>query len=116
MIDYALRRRFSFFEMVPGFASEGFKVYASSIQDETFDALVAQLISLNKVIAEDPALGKGFRIGHSYLCLSDIDQYSEEWLQSVVEYDIIPTLQEYWFDDNDKVELWENNLRSVFNA
>ncbi len=116
LIDYALRRRFSFFEMVPGFASDGFKSYAAIIQDETFDALVSQLINLNKAIAEDPALGKGFRIGHSYLCLNDIQQYSEEWLQSVIEYDILPTLQEYWFDDSDKLELWENNLRSVFNA
>ena len=116
LIDYALRRRFSFFEMAPGFSTEGFKAYAATIQDETFDALVAQLISLNKAIADDPALGKGFRIGHSYLCLSDCRQYSEEWLQSVVEYDILPTLQEYWFDDSGKLELWENNLRSVFNA
>ncbi|MBR3429242.1 MAG: AAA family ATPase [Clostridia bacterium] len=117
LIDYALRRRFSFFEMVPGFASQGFKEYSGKyIHDETYDALVAQLISLNRAIAEDPALGKGFRIGHSYLCLPKGEEYSEEWLQSVVEYDILPTLQEYWFDDQDKVTLWENNLRSVFNA
>ena len=116
LIDYALRRRFSFFEMVPGFASEGFKTYAATIQDEAFSALVAQLVSLNKIIADDPALGKGFRIGHSYLCLCDDQPYTEEWLQSVVEYDILPTLQEYWFDDNEKLEQWENNLRSVFNG
>lgn len=117
LIDYALRRRFSFFEMVPGFASQGFKEYSAKyIHDETCDALVAQLINLNKAIADDPALGKGFRIGHSYLCLPKGEEYSEEWLQSVVEYDILPTLQEYWFDDQDKVTLWENNLRSVFNA
>ncbi len=117
LIDYALRRRFSFFEMAPGFASQGFREYSSKfIHDETYDALVKQLIDLNKAIADDPALGKGFRIGHSYLCLSKGEEYSEEWLQSVVEYDIMPTLQEYWFDDQDKVTLWENNLRSVFNA
>ncbi len=117
LIDYALRRRFSFFEMVPGFASQGFKQFSAKyIHDETYDALVAQLINLNKTIADDPALGKGFRIGHSYLCLPKGEEYSEEWLQSVVEYDILPTLQEYWFDDQDKVTLWENNLRSVFNA
>ena len=117
LIDYALRRRFSFFEMMPGFASPGFKEYSGKyIHDETYNALVAQLINLNKAISDDPALGKGFRIGHSYLCLPKGEEYSEEWLQSVVEYDILPTLQEYWFDDQDKVTLWENNLRSVFNA
>lgn len=31
MIDYALRRRFSFYEMTPGFDTEGFKKYQESI-------------------------------------------------------------------------------------
>ena len=115
LIDYALRRRFSFFEMAPGFQTQGFKAYSAGIQDETFTALTDQLISLNKAIAEDPALGKGFRIGHSYLCLPEDQEYSTEWLQAVVLYDIIPTLQEYWFDDPDTAAAWENKLRGVFN-
>ena len=116
LIDYALRRRFSFFEMIPGFSSQGFRKYKEQyIHDDIYDALVDQLISLNKAIAEDPALGQGFRIGHSYLCLQKGEEYSEEWLHSVVEYDILPTLQEYWFDDQEKLTMWENNLRGVFN-
>ena len=115
LIDYALRRRFSFFEMAPGFLTQGFKDYSATIQDETYNALVAQLISLNKAIADDPALGKGFRIGHSYLCVPEGEEYSTEWLQAVVLYDIIPTLQEYWFDDSEKATAWENTLRGVFN-
>ena len=115
LIDYALRRRFSFFEMAPGFLTQGFKDYSASIQDETYNALVAQLINLNKAIADDPALGKGFRIGHSYLCVPEGEEYSTEWLQAVVLYDIIPTLQEYWFDDSEKATAWENTLRGVFN-
>lgn len=31
MIDYALRRRFSFFDMIPGFDSDGFKRYMSQM-------------------------------------------------------------------------------------
>ena len=115
LIDYALRRRFSFFEMAPGFLTQGFKDYSASIHDDTFNALVTQLINLNKVIAEDPALGKGFRIGHSYLCVPEGEEYSVEWLQAVVLYDIIPTLQEYWFDDPENATYWENALRGVFN-
>lgn len=115
LIDYALRRRFSFFEMAPGFLTQGFKNYSAGIQDETYSSLVSQLISLNKAIADDPALGKGFRIGHSYLCVPDGVEYSAEWLQAVVTYDIIPTLQEYWFDDPEKAAYWENMLRGVFN-
>lgn len=115
LIDYALRRRFSFFEMGPGFLTKGFRDYSAGIQDETYNSLVVQLISLNKTIAEDPALGKGFRIGHSYLCVPEGENYSTEWLQAVVLYDIIPTLQEYWFDDPEKATTWENTLRGVFN-
>ena len=117
LIDYALRRRFSFFEMQPGFMSPGFRTYNEKyLHDETCDALITQLINLNKAIEEDPALGKGFRIGHSYLCLPRGAEYTEEWLYSVVLYDILPTLQEYWFDDPEKANYWENNLRGVFNA
>ena len=114
LIDYALRRRFSFFEMTPGFLTEGFKAYQSSIQEELFNSFVEQIILLNKDICDDPALGAGFQIGHSYLCLKKDEIFSEEWLQSVMEFDILPTLYEYWFDDKKMVQKWEGNLRSVF--
>ena len=115
LIDYALRRRFSFFQMNPGFMSDGFKEYQAGLNDEVFNAFVRQIVILNKEINEDPALGPGFQIGHSYLCLKKDEEYSEEWLHSVMEYDILPTLQEYWFDDKEKVSHWDTVLRSVFN-
>ena len=62
MIDYALRRRFSFYEMEPGFNSEGFKLYQTSLQNETFNALIEQIIDLNREINTDDSLGPGFRI------------------------------------------------------
>jgi 5-methylcytosine-specific restriction protein B len=113
MIDYALRRRFSFYEMEPGFNSEGFKAYQSSLQNETFNALIEQIIDLNREINADDSLGAGFRIGHSYFCGQE--ECTEEWMKSVVYYDIIPMLQEYWFDDRQKVQRWENLLIGVFN-
>jgi 5-methylcytosine-specific restriction protein B len=113
MIDYALRRRFSFFEMEPGFNSEGFKSYQASLQNETFNALIEQVIDLNREIKTDDSLGEGFRIGHSYFCGQE--DCTEEWMKSVVYYDIIPMLQEYWFDDKQKVQRWENLLSGVFN-
>lgn len=47
MIDYALRRRFSFFEMEPAFTSEGFQKYQAALNNETFNALVEQIKALN---------------------------------------------------------------------
>lgn len=113
MIDYALRRRFSFYEMEPGFNSEGFKAYQASLKNETFNALIEQIIDLNREINIDDSLGPGFRIGHSYFCGQE--ECTEEWMKAVVYYDIIPMLQEYWFDDRQKVKRWENLLIGVFN-
>ena len=108
MIDYALRRRFSFFDMEPGFESDGFKAYQSGLNSEKLDKLVDEIKSLNNAIAEDKSLGKEFCIGHSYLCGEEI--CTDEWLQSVVVYDILPMLAEYWFDELDKYKEWKKRL------
>lgn len=113
MIDYALRRRFSFFEVEPGFNSEGFKAYQKKLGNDTFDNLISRIEELNKEITNDDSLGKGFCIGHSYFCGQEI--CTDEWMREVIEYDIIPMLNEYWFDDKNKVQQWENNLRGIFN-
>lgn len=112
MIDYALRRRFSFFELEPGFDSDGFIRYQDSLDDETLNELLLRVKELNKEIALDKSLGKGFCVGHSYFCGQD--KCTEEWLQSVVEFEILPMLGEYWFDDSNKLQRWESSLRGVF--
>lgn len=113
MIDYALRRRFSFFTMEPGFSSEGFQKYQKELDNETFHLLIEQIIALNLEISKDRTLGSGFCIGHSYFCGQK--ECTEEWMQSVVEYDIIPMLAEYWFDEPAKLQKWQSRLRGVFN-
>lgn len=112
MIDYALRRRFSFFEIEPGFDSDGFIRYQKSLNNETLNELVSKVKELNREISLDKSLGKGFCIGHSYFCGRDV--CTEEWLHAIVDYDILPMLSEYWFDDTNKLQRWENNLQSVF--
>lgn len=109
MIDYALRRRFSFIEMNPAFDSDGFKKYQQNLNDETFDKLIEQIKILNLEISADNALGKGFCIGHSYFCNCNVED-----LRSIVEYEILPMLEEYFFDNQSKLERWENILRGVF--
>ena len=114
MIDYALRRRFSFFEMEPGFETEGFIQYQQLLKNETFNDLLAKVIELNSEIASDRSLGRGFCIGHSYFCGRDELSCSDEWMQEVVDYDILPMLGEYWFDEQEKYQRWENILHGVF--
>ena len=112
MIDYALRRRFSFFDIEPGFDSEGFMKYQEELNNETFSLLVSKVKELNKEISLDKSLGKGFCIGHSYFCGQT--ECSDEWLHAIVDYDILPMLSEYWFDDTGKLQRWENILHGVF--
>lgn len=109
MIDYALRRRFSFFEMKPGFNSHVFEEEIKKKMDPRLDNLVKALIELNRVIENDDSLGSGFCIGHSYLCNLE-DGYD---LLNIVEYDIIPMLREYWFDNDERFNQQAQNLRNA---
>lgn len=114
MIDYALRRRFAFFDMEPAFQSDGFKARQAAIQNPEFDALVLVVESLNKTIGEDASLGVGFRVGHSFLCTNDV--VDDAWLNTVIEYELVPLLNEYWFDEPSKVESWTARLRGAVNG
>ena len=102
LIDYALRRRYSFFTMKPDYQLESFRNYQKQVNNPHFDTLIRTVEDLNTVITDDSALGSGFCIGYSYFCDS-IEKIDDDWINSVVEYDLIPTLEEYWFDDQTKV-------------
>jgi len=114
IMDYALRRRFSFFEIEPAYNSEGFRNYQQKIENKTFNAVIEQIKLLNKEIASDTSLGNGFQIGHSYFCGKKPEECTTDWIYSVVEFDIIPMLSEYWFDETEKLEQWKKSLRGVF--
>lgn len=111
MLDYALRRRFAFFEMKPGFESDGFRKYRTELNSEKYDRLISCVESLNNAIAADDSLGEGFCIGHSYFC--KLKEVTDRALSNIVEYEIIPLLKEYWFDEPTKVKDWSANLRSA---
>ena len=112
-IDYALRRRFSFFDMPPAFDAPSFKDYQSKLNNAVFDELIGAVKRLNREIAEDAALGEGFRIGHSHFC--DCKVCSDEWLRGIIEFDLIPMIREFWFDNPARSEKWTNELREAVN-
>ena len=120
VLDYALRRRFGFFEMTPGFESSGFQYVQTQLRNARFDALVSILTYLNAAITEDPGLGAGFAVGHSYLSPPSNflkDQTAPEdvdgWLHSVVEDELVPLLEEYWFDEPSNAADWAEKLRNA---
>ncbi len=113
MIDYALRRRFAFFDLNPAFQSEGFKRIQSKLNNQKFNSLVSAVQSLNVDIESDASLGTGFQIGHSYLC---VDSCADDTLKAIVEYELIPLITEYWFDEPSKVFDWSSRLRTALNG
>ena len=91
------------------------EVYMSEERYERLRGVLLNKLNLilhNAEIRHDPTLGKGFEIGHSHLC--GRKSCDDEWLREVVDYDIIPTLEEYWFDSDEKVSRWKAVLRGVF--
>ncbi|MBR3312042.1 MAG: AAA family ATPase [Solobacterium sp.] len=110
MLDYALRRRFSFFEMKPAFDQSKFIEYRMKLNSTKFNNLIECVKKLNEAITADSTLGEGFCIGHSYFC--ELTSVGENTLKSIVEYELIPLLKEYWFDDPSKIRDWSEKLRS----
>lgn len=111
VIDYALRRRFAFIDFLPVFDLPQFKTYQASFASTSLDSLITCIGNLNKAIVADEALGEGFQIGHSYFChLKKADKLE---LLPIVDYEIIPLLKEYWFDDKDKIDDWSSQLHGA---
>lgn len=111
MLDYALRRRFAFFEFSPAFETNGFRKYRQEKNNKKFDNLINAVEKLNAAIENDETLGRGFRIGHSYFCTDKV--IDDMWLNSVITYEIVPLLNEYWFDEPNKVREWEYVLHEA---
>ena len=100
IVDYALRRRFAFINLVPIY-SEIFTKYliGSGISDKLANHISTKVQIVNNTISGDHNLGSGFEIGHSYFCAYQNSMNDEEWYKEVLEFEIKPLLEEIWFDD-----------------
>ena len=83
--------------------------YRIKLKSEKFDELINCVERLNSEIVADDSLGEGFCIGHSYFCGKD--EIDDSVLSGIVEYELIPLLKEYWYDDPQKVKDWAESLR-----
>lgn len=113
MLDYALRRRFAFIDLEPVFQQTSFKAYQTSLDFEPLDDLLLEVQELNKAISEDDALGPDFVIGHSYFCSLNGEEIDRQTLRDIIDFEIIPLLREYWFDELETVRDWTYRLRST---
>lgn len=110
MIDYALRRRFCFIKVEPALDKEKFKGFLikNNIPQNVVDRIVGTISKINSHIKSDRDLGPGFEVGHSYFC-DKIGKDIDLWLKDVVESELCPLFDEYWFDDAEKAE----NMKSI---
>lgn len=104
MVDYALRRRFVFVDVRPGFRQPRFDEHLEGLPTETLQRLKTTLTELNRRILDDVNLGAGFEIGHSYFCrsLDGVSPWGEDpegWLDDICRYEVMPLLEEYWHDE-----------------
>ncbi|MCC7174326.1 MAG: EVE domain-containing protein [Bryobacterales bacterium] len=115
LVDYALRRRFAFERLNPMFGQRSFKQFlASGGTDPALTTAVSdRLIELNEAISEDPNLGPGFCVGHSYFCQPGRALTATNYIDAV-KNEILPLLEEYWVDDRDRLEKWREKLLASF--
>tara|TARA_B100001057_G_scaffold496859_1_gene599444 strand:+ start:97 stop:2034 length:1938 start_codon:yes stop_codon:yes gene_type:complete len=109
MVDYALRRRFSFFEFKPEFDKPEFKNFLKdkNVNAKTIDRIVNNISKVNQQISDDNfELGDGYCIGHSYFCPKDnsSDSFGDQWYEQIIEYEIKPLINEYYFDKPDQAK------------
>lgn len=109
LVDYALRRRFDFFEMIPDeqILSKWLQLHSSSIEVEK---VVRFFREINSRIGDDQKLGKDFRIGHSYFMIDELDKSK---LRDLWRFRIYPLLEEYYFDDPNKLQDFTGLLEEV---
>lgn len=115
LVDYALRRRFAFFKLQPKFESEKFEALIKSAggSSQLVDKIRSKIKQLNSIISDQKRdLGPGFEVGHSYFCPTEKISSDSAWYSSVIENEITPLIEEYWFDDPDKVESLVSELLS----
>lgn len=74
--------------------------------------VIQRLGSLNERIAGDKQLGPAFRVGHSFFCPrgDDFSQLDVAWYREVVATEVVPLLEEYWYDAPDKARAAEQEL------
>ena len=111
-MDYAMRRRFAFVTLEPQFGESVFQDWLRerNVPDTMIDRINDRMSALNREIANDRSLGRNFAVGHSYFC--DIpagaeawqDDDWDRWYRNIVETEIQPLLEEYWFDSLTKAD------------
>ena len=114
LVDLALRRRFAFATLEPRLDDRwrNWVVEELGVDGDLVADIQRRMVNLNDSIAGERGLGKQFRVGHSYVTptrrLASGD--TRRWFRHVVDTEIVPLLEEYWFDDVERVRKERDDL------
>lgn len=111
MVDYALRRRFAFYHVSPKFNSNKFSEWLKNkngLKEEDINEIKTKMNNVNALIDED--LNNGFEIGHSYFVDTIDPKRFRQSYDEIKEYEIIPLIEEYFIDDDNKIEDYKKLL------
>ena len=111
IVDYALRRRFTFETLKPAYSTRKFREFLleADVDRDLLDRIARNLSALNERIRNDKDLGCGFQIGHSYFVPEG--SADEQWYLDIVDSQIAPLLREYWRDHPERVGPLVEDLR-----
>ena len=101
MVDYAVRRRFSFFTIEPAFDALAFlrALRAAGVSESMIARIRQRFTTLNAKIAADTiSLGPGYCIGHSHFLGSAPAGDDAGWFRDIIDSQVAPLLREYWAD------------------
>ncbi len=106
LVDLALRRRFAFVDLEPTFGDSWSNWVHDNfgIDHDILSEIEKRIKTLNDIIENDKSLGPQFRVGHSYVTPVAHITDPHDWFQQVVNTEIGPLLEEYWFDNLEEAE------------
>lgn len=105
IVDYALRRRFSFITLTPEFG-RNFRQFLKAKMNASFvDKITDKIVAVNQAIHGDEML-RGMEIGHSYFCnFEGFEKGDEElWWEDICKYELFPYLEEVCFDSVERLD------------
>jgi 5-methylcytosine-specific restriction protein B len=107
LVDFALRRRFAFLTLEPNYGLP----FRTWLEERGMNSLLTEKImqrmtALNSQISNDSLLGSAYQVGHSFFCPpgDDFSELGDQWYREVIETEIEPLLQEYWFDKRENAK------------
>jgi len=108
LVDFALRRRFAFIDLEPCF-NDIWRSWLSkncNIETDIVNTIQNKLTDINDKIEADLNLGKQFKIGHSFVTPPKTVSITDarNWFIRVINTEIAPLLEEYWYDKPNEVK------------